>query len=285
MGGAKIGAIVRAHSGACLLLLFSRRQGAMHSRRGKYEFGIFGVDMWISRQYSVNIRLTPRKPVNVTYLGRQGAPFVSARDNQIKQPSLASDDIHAPARIGHVAEEELARLLRARSVVAWETLFERHYDRVYRYGLARLCSREAADDVAAATFDRALATIDSYSYRGRPTLAWLYGIARNVVNETRRSDMRQRATGLVESLLRHDNGNRPSNAFPPFQTDGTERLVSRMDLDHAMRRLTQIQREVVMLRYFAGLSAFETSQVMGRPETAVYALQARALAALRRQLA
>jgi RNA polymerase sigma factor (sigma-70 family) len=58
-----------------------------------------------------------------------------------------------------------------------------------------------------------------------------------------------------------------------------------MDLDQAMRRLTHTQREVVRLRYFAGLSATEAGQVIGRPETAVYALQARALAALRRQLA
>jgi len=48
--------------------------------------------------------------------------------------------------------------------------------------------------------------------------------------------------------------------------------------------LTDTQREVVRLRYFAGLSASEAGQVIGRPETAVYALQARALAALRRQL-
>ena len=57
-----------------------------------------------------------------------------------------------------------------------------------------------------------------------------------------------------------------------------------MDLEHALGHLTKIQREVVLLRYFAGLTAAETGQVIGRPETAVYALQARALAALRRQL-
>ena len=71
----------------------------------------------------------------------------------------------------------------------------------------------------------------------------------------------------------------------PLEPDDTEGLASRMDLDSAMRRLTNAQREVVRLRYFAGLSAIEAGQVLGRPETAVYALQARALAALRRHLA
>jgi len=209
---------------------------------------------------------------------------VTARDSQFTHAPPIGGGPYAPAGVDHAGEEELARLLKARSVAAWEVLFERHFDRVYRYALGRLMCREVAEDVAATTFKRALATIDSYSYRGRPALAWLYGIARNVVNETRRSDMRQGAAGLVEGLFHRGNGARPSGALPLLQTDGTEGLVSRMDLEQAMRRLTRIQREVVLLRYFAGLSASETGAVIGRPETAVYALQARALAALRRQL-
>jgi RNA polymerase sigma-70 factor, ECF subfamily len=211
--------------------------------------------------------------------------FVTASDSQFtSRPAIGGEAYPPNSASRPVSEEEFVRLLRARSLAAWEVLFERHYHRVYRYALGRLLSREIAEDVAATTFDRALATIDSYSYRGRPALAWIYGIARNVVNETRRSEMRQRATGLLESLLNSRNGHRPSDALPILQVDGSDALVSRMDLERALGRLTKIQREVVLLRYFAGLSAAETGQVMGRPETAVYALQARALAALRRQL-
>ena len=129
-----------------------------------------------------------------------------------------------------------------------------------------------------------MATIDSYSYRGRPALAWLYGIARNVVKETRRNDIRQQGMGLLRGLFTHQNGHRPDHVLPLLQVDGSDAAVSRIDLTHAIGSLTEVQREVVLLRYFGGLSASETGQVMGRPETAVYALQARALAALRRQL-
>jgi RNA polymerase sigma-70 factor (ECF subfamily) len=183
-----------------------------------------------------------------------------------------------------IGEEELARLLKERSIAAWEFLFERHFDRVYRYALGRSLSREAAEDVAAGTFDRALAMIDSYSYRGRPALAWLYGIARNVVKETRRNDIRQQGAGLLRELFGHPNGHRRDHVFPLLHLDSSDAAVSRIDLTHAIGSLTEIQREVVLLRYFAGLSATETGQIIGRPETAVYALQARALAGLRRQL-
>jgi RNA polymerase sigma-70 factor (ECF subfamily) len=201
-------------------------------------------------------------------------------------PGLLAGGDTAPALVGHLGEEEFARLLKAHSLAAWQILFDEHFDGVYRYALARLCSREAAEDVAAATFQRALATINGYSYVGRPAIAWLYGIARNIVKETRRSEMRQQATGLAGYLLRHNNGNgnQPSDPLGHSQADGTDGLVSRMDLEQAMLRLTQVQREVVRLRYFAGLSAAETGRVIGRPDTAVYALQARALLALRRQL-
>jgi RNA polymerase sigma-70 factor, ECF subfamily len=208
---------------------------------------------------------------------------VDALGEEFVHGAVAADGVQPRPSIDDV-EEELARLLKSRSVAAWETLFERHFDRVYRYALGRLFSRESAEDVAAATFDRALSMIDSYSYRGRPVLAWLYGIARNVVNETRRSQMRQRATELLDSFLNRENGHGASNRLAPMEDDGTNALVSRMDLQQALRDLTEIQREVVLLRYFAGLTAAEAGQVIGRPETAVYALQARALAALRRQL-
>ena len=98
-----------------------------------------------------------------------------------------------------------------------------------------------------------------------------------------RVEARQRSVG-VRGLLNGNNGHQLDGARQLPRIDIAATLVSRIDLNDAMRRLTEIQREVVLLRYFAGLSAAETGQVIGRPETAVYALQARALAALRRQL-
>jgi RNA polymerase sigma-70 factor (ECF subfamily) len=207
---------------------------------------------------------------------------VNARGEEYLQGTF-EDAVRASPSIDDV-EEELARLLKSRSVASWEMLFERHFDRVYRYALGRLSCRDAAQDVAAATFDRALATIDGYSYRGRPILAWLYGIAGNVVKETLRSEARQHGAGPLRRLLRRNNNHQPTLALQLQHRDMAAELVSRMDLDKAMGRLTNDQREVVLLRYFAGLSASETGQVIGRPQTAVYALQARALAALRRQL-
>jgi RNA polymerase sigma-70 factor (ECF subfamily) len=61
----------------------------------------------------------------------------------------------------------------------------------------------------------------------------------------------------------------------------------RQDLDQvgaALALLTEDQREAIALRFFAGLSAREAADIMGRQEGTIRGLQFRAVAALRRQL-
>jgi RNA polymerase sigma factor (sigma-70 family) len=53
---------------------------------------------------------------------------------------------------------------------------------------------------------------------------------------------------------------------------------------HSLRRLTPDQREAIELRFFAGLSAKEAAEAMGKQEGTVRGLQFRAIAALRRDL-
>ena len=63
--------------------------------------------------------------------------------------------------------------------------------------------------------------------------------------------------------------------------------VVRQELDAvgaALASLTEEQREAIELRFFAGLSAREAAEAMGKQEGTVRGLQFRAIAALRRQL-
>ena len=52
----------------------------------------------------------------------------------------------------------------------------------------------------------------------------------------------------------------------------------------ALATLTDEQREAISLRFFAGLSAREAAEAMGKQEGTVRGLQFRAIAALRREL-
>ena len=60
-------------------------------------------------------------------------------------------------------------------------LYDRHFDRVYAFVVRRVRSRDAAEDLTADTFQRALAGLAKYESRGAPFGAWLLRIAANAV--------------------------------------------------------------------------------------------------------
>ncbi|HEX5480002.1 MAG TPA: sigma-70 family RNA polymerase sigma factor [Dehalococcoidia bacterium] len=163
-------------------------------------------------------------------------------------------------------ERALAEGLRALAQDAWAKLYDRHYAQLWRYLYARTGDRDAADDLATHTFAEALASIARYRYTGTPILAWLYRIARNLAGKHRRQ---QRHEAPVSA--------EPAGGAP-------DDLLDSIALAEALRTLTEDQREVIALRYFAGYSTAEIAAAMGKGESAVYSLEARAIAALRREL-
>jgi len=170
-----------------------------------------------------------------------------------------------------VFEEDLVRRVKSRDEAAWSELYDLHYPSLYRYAFARLRSREEAEDVAAQVFLEALRGIDRYAYRGRPLLAWLYRIARNLVADQQRLQMRrERASRLAAG----------ADTYAP----AADESLDTMELLEAISRLTIDQQEVLILRFFMALPARVTAQMLGKNETAVFALQVRAIAALRRMM-
>jgi RNA polymerase sigma-70 factor (ECF subfamily) len=71
------------------------------------------------------------------------------------------------------------------------TVFDRHYDRIWRY-LSRRSDRACADDLASETFVRAFAARTKYDQAQRDASPWLYGIATNLLRERHRSEVRRR---------------------------------------------------------------------------------------------
>jgi len=171
------------------------------------------------------------------------------------------------------AEAELVARLQALDEAAWEEAYQRHAGQVYRYIYFRLGDQHVAEDLAADVFVKALAGIKTYSWRGTPLLAWLYRIAHNVTADYRSSAARRAA---------HSAGDLGGDL--PERTDVLGELVARRDMLAAIRRLTDDQQQVILLRFYQGLSNAEVAAIIGKPEGAVKALQSRALKSLRRFL-
>jgi RNA polymerase sigma-70 factor (ECF subfamily) len=189
------------------------------------------------------------------------------------------------ARLGRESDtHSFVRALKQRSPTAWAAVYEEHYVSIFGYAAARIDTIDKAEDVVASTFQRALANIDSYSPGGTPFVAWLFGIARNVLREERRRARRVTVAPL-RVWYQHVASRVPfSNRQDRRKSHDPEVVEKTIDLRNAIQSLTPDQRDVIILRYVQDLPIREVALRIGKPESAIYSLQARAIAALRRRL-
>ncbi len=169
------------------------------------------------------------------------------------------------------AEALLVERAKTRSPSAWAEIYDTTYVKLYRYCHARTSDETVAAELASRVYLEALEGIERYVYRGRPLLAWLYRIAHNLVSDYlrkchRESKALEQAAALLEP---HDPG--PATI-----------VASQQDIGAALQHLTEDQQQVIALRYYAGLTTSEIASAMERSERAVYSLEVRALAAMRR---
>jgi RNA polymerase sigma-70 factor (ECF subfamily) len=130
-------------------------------------------------------------------------------------------------------------------------------------------SHSEAEDAVSQVFVEAYRGIGRYRHTGRPLLAWLYRIAHNVVHDRIKTESK-RSGALASSA-------------DAVGDDPELKLVS-IDLLNAVDSLTPEQHDVIVLRYFMAMSSLEVAAVLGKTQPAVFSLQSRALASLRRKL-
>lgn len=185
-------------------------------------------------------------------------------------------------------EPQLIRAAKALDPEAWDTIYGAYYPPILGYMKARVVDDAVAQDLASAVFVAALEGIGRYKERGRPLLAWLFGIARNQLADHLRKEARDRVR-FPRLLFWRPPETEPMDylqgeaAAASVAEDPAEK-IERLDVLRAMQRLTTRQREVVQLRFFADLTPQETAAVMDKSLTAVYSLEARALTSLRLHL-
>jgi RNA polymerase sigma-70 factor (ECF subfamily) len=104
---------------------------------------------------------------------------------------------------------------------------------------------------------------------------WIFRIAHNlVIDEYRREKVRGEMDSWPDDW--------EEATAPEFAEDFH---LTRADLQMALRRLTDEQQTVILMRFEEGMTSAEIARILGKTETAVKALQRRGLASLARYLA
>jgi RNA polymerase sigma factor (sigma-70 family) len=148
----------------------------------------------------------------------------------------------------------------------FDRLYRDARDDVYAYAATFLRDRAAAEDVTAVAFERAYRRRAAFDERRGSPRAWLFGIARHAaLDELRR---RRRAAALA--------------AEPAESAEDIAELAARRQaVRAALGRLSARERELIALRFYAGLSHAEVAAVVGVSATNAGTLVHRAMTKLR----
>ena len=150
---------------------------------------------------------------------------------------------------------------------AFRHLVERYEKPVMAHLVGRLGNAEAAGEVAQESFVRAFFRLKTLE-KEQSFFAWLMGIAQRVTLEKFRDRRRVQSLSMVAEPIDR------SAAEPNNDSE----------LAEALERLPAVYREVIMLRYFVGLSCAEISQRLQVPLGTVTKRLSRAYALLRNEL-
>jgi RNA polymerase sigma-70 factor (ECF subfamily) len=194
--------------------------------------------------------------------------------------SFLSQDTHLESLLGKnrffayevpmcQTDEELVQRCLNGEPDAYRRLVQRHQNALLAYLVGRLGSHDLAEEVSQEAFVRAYFSLGKLR-KGKSFLPWLLGIAVRAGQEQARSRKRVAAAGDLHDV--------PA----PAKAQEVSREESLM---RAVARLPAVYREVVLLRYHAGLSCAEMSENMGIPVGSVTKRLSRAYALLRESLA
>jgi RNA polymerase sigma-70 factor (ECF subfamily) len=153
----------------------------------------------------------------------------------------------------------------------FESLYRSSRDDIYAYVSTLLRDPAAAEDITALAFERAYRRRRTFDRRRGVERAWLFGIARNAaLDELRR---RRRVASLVtdpEDVTEQDAG------------DDAEVALRRTAVQTALAKLPAREREIVALKFHAGMSNAEMARVLGISESNAGTLLYRTMEKLRK---
>jgi len=151
---------------------------------------------------------------------------------------------------------------------------------VVRYCRARVGTVErggfTADDVAQEVCLATITALPRYRERGRPFLAFLYGIAAHKVADAHRAAGRDLAYPTDHVPERYSSDAGPEQRV--IEADSVSRMSELLEL------LPAKQREILILRVVVGLSAEETAAAVGSTPGAVRVAQHRGLSRLKSEI-
>lgn len=179
----------------------------------------------------------------------------------------------------HNDEKRLVGRAQSGDTAAFEALYRHYVTKIHAFAYRRTHSREIAEDVTAATFERAYRQLERFEWRGGGFGAWLFRIASNELSDHYRRQQRSRSDrGQVAMSSLHSPSTVDDLDRIELGDDGTRQLID------ALSTLNPRYQEAISLRYLSGLSHEDAADAMGSSKPVMAVTLTRALKALKKAM-
>lgn len=162
------------------------------------------------------------------------------------------------------SEQELQLVKQAQNeILAFERLYQFYLPKLYSYAFYRTGSRQEAEDVVSLTFIKALEHLKKGEIKYISFKNWLYKVCSNIIIDN------WRKSSHAQCALPY--------CFDNNDADFSESIDDRLTILRILRKLTQEQQQVLLLRYVQDLSICQVAEIMEKSEGAVKQLAYRGL--------
>ncbi|MEM6878298.1 MAG: sigma-70 family RNA polymerase sigma factor [Bacteroidota bacterium] len=188
-------------------------------------------------------------------------------------PTQSSNRIEEDKLLAEWAEVQAAQTDPSR----FKPLYDRYYERIFRYLLRRCEDETTAADLSSQVFLKALRRIGQYQYRGLPFSAWLFRIAANELKLFYRQNKRRRVVSADLSIY---------SEFAEETEDITaqERSEREAELRRVLRNLKPEELNLVEMRFFEQRPFAEIAAILDVTEATAKMRTYRLLNRLKTQL-
>ncbi|BFK93485.1 sigma-70 family RNA polymerase sigma factor [Blautia coccoides] len=155
-----------------------------------------------------------------------------------------------------MSEKKILKNIRSGQQESVEILIKKYYRDIYTYCFCRVEDRQTAQDLTQEVFLRFLQNLDSYEHTGK-LKNYLYVTAGNLIKD----HYRKRKEDVWEDEKIQQTADKLSA--------GTENISDRLTLQEIIRGLPELERELILLRYYQNLHLGEIARIVSMPVSTV----------------
>ncbi len=151
--------------------------------------------------------------------------------------------------------EQLIKKAKEGDKQAYGAIYNTFYKRIYRYCKVNVYNADLAEDICQETFIKAWRSLGNFTlYKGGSIQAYLFRIARNLIIDHSRKK-KEVSLEVIPEIQKEDD-----------LEGAVDRKDDQRKLHLALGKLSNLEKQIVVLKYFEDLSGSEIAKVLSMNE-------------------